>query len=133
MSPVRIRDASGPWSLFLPVLLAVAGGILAADIVRHLTASAFADEADPVAAAPAGTDAANGGDEGVDEGADDGAVVTVGRSSGGDVVLLPGPATAMRDASARACINGTIALRRPNGWEQGLEDNAPLRCRASSP
>jgi hypothetical protein len=39
----------------------------------------------------------------------------------------------MRDGAARACINDTIAMRRSNGWEQGLDENAPLRCRASSP
>ena len=46
---------------------------------------------------------------------------------------LPGPISAMRDRDERACINGTVADRKPNGWEQALEDDAPLRCTATSP
>lgn len=136
MSPVRVRDDSSPWSFFLPILLAVAMGILLADMVRHVAGAAFGED-EPVvavAAAPPDTSGDAGEGEDPDAGAGDGAaVVTVGQSSGGDVVLLPGPVSAMRDGAERACINDTIALRRPNGWEQGLEDSAPLRCRASSP
>lgn len=132
MNRVFPRDSRDAWSLFLPVLLAVAAGILVADIVRHLAGAAFAD--DQVPAAPIATvpeDPVDGKAD--DAAADDAARVTVGMSSGGDVVLLPGPVAAMRDGAERACINDTIALRRPNGWEQGLEHSAPLRCRASSP
>lgn len=133
MNRVALREGRNPWSLFLPVLLAVAAGILVADMVRYVARAAFADErAHPSAGsppAPAGPADAPG-DGSIDTGA---AEVTVGESNGGDVVLLPGPVAAMRDGADRACINHTIALRRPNGWEQGLEDNAPLRCRASSP
>ena len=134
MRPVRPRDESSPWSFFLPMLIAVALGILLADLVRHVAGAAFGDDeetpAKTVVAAPDADveEAAEG-----DSLAGDAAVVTVGQSSGGDVVLLPGPVTAMREGAERACINHTIALRRPNGWEQGLEDSAPLRCRASSP
>lgn len=133
MNRVIPRDSRDPWSLFLPVLLAVAAGILVADIVRHLAGAAFADDEVPAAAiATVPQDRADGmADD--DAAADDAARVTVGTSSGGDVVLLPGPVAAMRDGAERACINDTIALRRPNGWEQGLEHSAPLRCRASSP
>lgn len=46
---------------------------------------------------------------------------------------LPGPMTAMRDSAPEACINGTVAERRPNGWEQALEADRPLRCNATSP
>ncbi|MBJ6984516.1 hypothetical protein [Luteimonas sp. MC1750] len=133
MNRVIPRDSRDPWSLFLPVLLAVAAGILVADIVRHLAGAAFADDDVPAAAiATVPQDPADGTADG-DAAADDAARVTVGTSSGGDVVLLPGPVAAMRDGAERACINDTIALRRPNGWEQGLEHSAPLRCRASSP
>ena len=131
MRPVRPRDESSPWSFFLPMLLAVALGILLADIVRHLAGAAFGSDEETAVKT-----AASVSDPEVDEEdslASDAAMVTVGQSSGGEVVLLPGPVTAMREGAERACINATIALRRPNGWEQGLEDNAPLRCRASSP
>ena len=127
MNQVSLRDGRVAWSFFVPILLAVASGILLADIVRHVAGTAFAGDDEPVVA-----DADEGGAE-PEPAVDDAAVVTVGQSSGGDVVLLPGPITAMRDGAERACINATIALRRPNGWEQGLEHSAPLRCRASSP
>ncbi|HEY4528716.1 MAG TPA: hypothetical protein VIG97_00065 [Luteimonas sp.] len=133
MNRVALREGRNPWSLFLPVLMAVAAGILVADMVRYVAGAAFADERTP---ASTGTPAAmvGPGDASEDGSIDTGAAeVTVGESSGGDLVLLPGPVAAMRDGAARACINHTIALRRPNGWEQGLEDSAPLRCRASSP
>lgn len=133
MNQVSLGDGRSAWSLFVPILLAVASGILLADIVRHVAGTAFAGDDEPVVAvAAASRDADEGGAE-PEPAVDDAAVVTVGQSSGGEVVLLPGPITAMRDGAERACINATIALRRPNGWEQGLEHSAPLRCRASSP
>ena len=133
MSPVRLRDDPTPWSFFFPTMLAVAVGILAADVAGHVAGAVFgADDTAPVAvlASQVGTMRDELEEEPLSVGA---AVVEVGQSSGGDLVLLPGPVAAMRDGAERACINHTIALRRPNGWEQGLEDNAPLRCRASSP
>lgn len=132
MNRVELREGRRPWSLFLPVLAAVAAGILLADIVRHVAGAAFAggDPVVPAVAAAPPPDAAGEGTEPDDDAAGE---VVVGETSGGDVVLLPGPVTAMRDGAERACINHTIALRRPNGWEQGLEASAPLRCRASSP
>ncbi|MDH5823493.1 hypothetical protein QFW77_10900 [Luteimonas sp. RD2P54] len=46
---------------------------------------------------------------------------------------LPGPLSARRDEAEAACINGTVAYRSGNGWEQALENDAPVRCTASSP
>ncbi|MEN1928280.1 hypothetical protein WCE41_06240 [Luteimonas sp. MJ246] len=134
MSPVRLRADVTPWSFLLPMLLAVAGGVLLADIVRHVAGAAFAPEEpqQPTVAAVAKPDQ-DEGDDTDDMHSEATGLVEVGASSGGGVVLLPGPSTAMREGADRACINDTIAMRRPNGWEQGLEDNAPLRCRASSP
>jgi len=134
MSPVRLRDDPTPWSFFVPTILAVAVGILVADVVGHVAGAVFGSDDVAAVAALDGPRVAAVRDEVEDDqlsGAS--AVVEVGQSSGGDLVLLPGPVAAMRDGADRACINHTIALRRPNGWEQGLEDNAPLRCRASSP
>ena len=133
MNQVSLRDGRSAWSFFLPVLLAVASGILVADIVRHVAGAAFADDEVPVVAVASGARDADEAEAEPEPAAEDAAMVTVGQSSGGDVVLLPGPIAAMRDGAERACINDTIALRRPNGWEQGLEHSAPLRCRASSP
>ena len=134
MSPVRLRDDPTPWSFFVPTMLAVAVGILVADVVGHVAGAVFGSDDVAAVAALDGPRVAAVRDEVEDDqlsGAS--AVVEVGQSSGGDLVLLPGPVAAMRDGADRACINHTIALRRPNGWEQGLEDNAPVRCRASSP
>lgn len=42
--------------------------------------------------------------------------------------MLPGAVVAKRDGAPEACINGSIALRAENGWEQRLENNAPVPC-----
>lgn len=128
----RMQDGiPGPWSYFLPVLLAVALGVLAAEAVKLTASAAFGGrDVAPAAAAPAAVAADPAGDEGA---AGPDALVEVGTVQAGDVLMLPGPITAMREGAERACINDTIALRRPNGWEQGLDNDAPLRCRASSP
>ncbi len=135
MSPARLRDDVAPWSFFLPVMLAVAVGVLLAGAVQFALRSVFAPapETRPAASAAAVAPEDADGEAVATPGSGDAALVEVGAAQGGDVVLLPGPITSMREGSARACINDTIALRRPNGWEQGLENDAPLRCRASSP
>jgi len=133
MSPVRLRDDVTPWSFFLPTLLAVSAGILLADVIGHVAGTVVGADDAVVAATAAPRDPALQDDIDDEPLLDGVGVVEVGQSSGGDLILLPGPVAAMRDGAERACINHTIALRRPNGWEQGLEDNVPLRCRASSP
>lgn len=122
-----------PWSFFLPMMLAVALGVLVADVVKLAVPSIF--HRDDVALAAVPPVPANAPADLDDEAARDasGSLVEVGKVQAGDVLMLPGPITAMREGAERACINDTVALRRPNGWEQGLEANAPLRCRASSP
>ncbi|WP_101926182.1 MULTISPECIES: hypothetical protein [Luteimonas] len=46
---------------------------------------------------------------------------------------LPGPVEARRSGASRSCINNTVADRNPNGWGQALENDAPVRCSATSP
>jgi len=46
---------------------------------------------------------------------------------------LPGPVTARQAGASESCINNTVATRNPNGWEQALENDAPVRCTAISP
>ena len=41
---------------------------------------------------------------------------------------LPGAILARRDGAPEACIHGTIATRDSNGWQQKLENDAPVRC-----
>ncbi|MBJ6980739.1 hypothetical protein [Luteimonas sp. MC1572] len=135
MRPTSLRDDAAPWSFFLPVMLAVAVGMLLAGAVQFALKTVFAPGPSDIHAAPVAVVASGDPDGDVVATADEAeaALVAVGAAQGGDVVLLPGPITSMREGSDRACINDTIALRRPNGWEQGLENDAPLRCRASSP
>lgn len=46
---------------------------------------------------------------------------------------LPGPVTARQAGASESCINNTVATRSANGWEQSLENDAPVRCTAISP
>lgn len=127
----RMRDDAPPWSFFLPIVLAVALGILLADAVKLALSAVFPRDAAPPVAAVEPAEAAPAEDE---ESAGDAAgLVEVGEVNAGATLMLPGPVTAVRDGAERACIGGTVALRQPNGWVQGLEDSAPVRCRSSSP
>ncbi|MDH5834109.1 hypothetical protein [Luteimonas kalidii] len=44
------------------------------------------------------------------------------------VPALPGAIVARRDGAPEACISGTIATRDANGWQQRLENDAPVAC-----
>ena len=127
-------DDLTPWSLVVPVALAVMVGILAADLVRLgvgalVVKSAIdavgrsASSANVSGRRPAapGTVAAHAG--------------SAHREPQPDVSVpaLPGPTTAVREGLGRACIGGTIALRRDNGWSQETSAGRPLRCSADSP
>lgn len=48
------------------------------------------------------------------------------------VPVLPGAMVARRDGAPEACINGTIAIRDANGWQQRLENDAPVACTEQS-
>ena len=41
---------------------------------------------------------------------------------------LPGALAARREGASEACINGTVARRDPHGWQQRLENDAPVAC-----
>lgn len=136
------QDDAPPWSFFLPVTLAVVVGVLIADAARLAIGAVFVRDAPESAApaeapakAPAPPDAAASPDENVPAQAPTvpDAEAATKPAADTDAPGLPGPMSAMRDDSKRACINGTVAERRPNGWEQALEDDAPLRCTADSP
>lgn len=45
-----------------------------------------------------------------------------------DVRELPDSMTARRDGDPEACVNGTVVRRVAGGWEQALEDDAPIPC-----
>lgn len=130
---MTVRDSGSvptPWAYFVPMALAVMVGALAAQAIG---AALFDDSAPPAT----GDVAAEGGGSVPQAGSsvDDGAK----RAAAArplpvlQPVRLPGPTTARRDGQTRACIGGTIALRASNGWEQEVRNDAPARCRASSP
>lgn len=50
-----------------------------------------------------------------------------------DAERLQGPLAARRDGDPRACINGTVAVRSDNGWQQELSSDRPVRCSQSMP
>jgi hypothetical protein len=137
------QDDAPPWSFFLPVTLAVVVGVLLADAARLAIGAVFVrDAAESAAPAKAPTKAPVPPDEAASAGenappaqapATPDAKATTKPADDIDAPGLPGPMSAMRDDSKRACINGTVAERRPNGWEQALADDAPLRCIADSP
>ncbi|HST43641.1 MAG TPA: hypothetical protein VLK29_00285 [Luteimonas sp.] len=133
--PESARRSAPRWSLVLPVSLAVMLGVLAADLVKLVIRALHASEQVPVESAEAAPAAAVAVVEAttVAAGGGDAAAVEVGKPLAGVLQVLPGPSSARRDGDPRACINGTLVYRRSNGWEQGLHDDAPVRCRAGSP
>lgn len=135
----RIPAAAAPWSFFVPIALAVlVGGLVSGLILRSLDAPQAGDAADrvppageakperpppapetapTVAVEPRRPDAATAA---VPEVADD--------KDAAAPPALPGALLARRDGAPAACINGTIALRDENGWQQQLENDAPVAC-----
>lgn len=51
-----------------------------------------------------------------------------GMMQGSDVRELPDSMTARRDGNPEACVNGTVVRRVEGGWEQALENDAPVPC-----
>ncbi|MGY1409641.1 MULTISPECIES: hypothetical protein [unclassified Luteimonas] len=143
-----------PWSFFLPVALAVlVGGVVAGLILRGIDGVSGNDDANPVAASPgsaegevgAPVEAADSARAEVDAAAaapaPPEAVVPAPHAPGAaspvlhededavaSVPSLPGAIVARRDGAPEACISGTIAWRDENGWQQRLENDAPVAC-----
>lgn len=149
------RDDAPPWSFFIPITLAVIVGVLAADVIRYAIGTVFGgqeaaeqaappprdapaesaevEEADTAAsAAEARTDAepqpvAAPAPEAAAAGHPDAAQLATPRRSDG-VLELPDSMNARRDGDPAACVNGTVANRVAGGWEQALENDAPVPC-----
>ena len=140
-----IRDDVAPWSFFLPVTLAViVGGVLVGLILRtvdrvFVPASSAAPvevnhepaarplDALPAEPAPQQTPTPTTlADE--DRLRTPAATQDDAPSTAVVVPVLPGAIVAKRDGAPEACINGSIALRAENGWEQRLENDAPVPC-----
>lgn len=148
-----IRDDVAPWSFFLPVTLAVVVGGLLAGLVLRWVDAVFPPAADateiarrPVAVqreatagpgsapdtrAPDAPSAAAAGSPARDSASGAAAASPAGSAQEAPPVL-PGAIVARREGASEACINGTIALRADNGWEQRLENDAPVPCREAS-
>ncbi len=137
-----------PWSFFLPTLLAAALGVFLADAAGRLVFGADVDADHATAAADAAHAAAPAGPQAPARPAEPSAAASAtardaatgataaARATALPVLepaRLPGPTVARRDGEERACINGTVARRASNGWEQEMAEDAPARCLATSP
>lgn len=158
-----------PWSFFLPVMLAVLIGQLAADwigarlwpgeragtptptpatIVETVgdpqavepaplpTPVAAVPPADPVPVVPTTTEVPERAPTAAAPVQDPESTWTGATPADGGPEPgreLPGPVTARQAGASESCINNTVATRSPNGWEQSLENDAPVRCTAISP
>ena len=147
-----IRDDVAPWSFFLPVTLAVVVGGLLAGLVLRWVDAVFPPAADAteIARRPVAVqrEATAGPSPAPDTRAPDAPSATANGSPARDAAsgttaspaesaqeappVLPGAIVARREGAPEACINGTIALRADNGWEQRLENDAPVPCREAS-
>lgn len=155
------RDAVSPWAFFLPVALAVMVGSLVADAIGHMLRDRFADApvavveqvvapvdttavetAAPVEPAPAMPEPVEPAPPVVQAPHPDAAMLAEPDSAGAPLAATPpasdgarrlsGPMTARQAGESESCINNTVATRSPNGWEQALENDAPVRCEATS-
>ena len=142
-----------PWSFFLPVALAVlVGAVVAGLILRGIDGASDDDDAAPVPASPASVEnefgepveAADPAPAQVDAAAavappeaaappahaprDVSAAPDGGDEAAASIPSLPGAIVARRDGAPEACIGGTIAWRDENGWQQRLENDAPVAC-----
>ncbi|MCW5581312.1 MAG: hypothetical protein KIS72_08225 [Luteimonas sp.] len=146
-----IRDDVAPWSFFLPVTLAVVVGALLAGLILRAVDRVFAPESPgrvSAEAVPRPAPAVSGaapvepastasrtsvppadstGSAARESQPVQGAAQAEAPSSAG-VPVLPGAIVARRDGAAEACISGSIARRADNGWEQRLENDAPVPC-----
>ena len=155
------RDAVSPWAFFLPIALAVMVGGLVADAVGHMLRDRFADApvavveqvvapvdttavetAAPVEPSPAMPEPIEPAPPVVQAPNPDAAMLAEPDSAGAPPAAtmpasdaarrLSGPMTARQAGESESCINNTVATRSPNGWEQALENDAPVRCEATS-
>lgn len=134
-----------PWSFFLPTLLAAALGVFIANAASRLVfggdaapAASAAAPAEPVASAstPVAAPVAAGAKAAAQAATTASPAATSATPAPAAIAAplrLPGPSAARRDGEERACINGTVARRASNGWEQEMLDDAPARCMATSP
>jgi len=154
------RDAVSPWAFFLPIALAIVVGNLISDAIGHALRDRFDDTPatvvaqvappaeiqapatspvdvtpppEPVAVQPVtSTPPAPHPDAALLAEPDSaGAPPGTGATDPG-VRRLSGPMTARQAGESESCINFTVATRSPNGWEQALENDAPVRCEATS-
>lgn len=142
MSRRQFQDGSPPWSFFIPITLAIVLGLLIVDAVRFAIGMVFADTAvveAPAAAAPRDATPTAAVEEGPAQPAPARVPERMESAPAGarpptalEPERLPGPGAARRDGATRACINGTVAIRVGNGWEQEVLEDAPARCVATS-
>lgn len=194
MGRPMIDDDRTLWSLFLPIALAVAFGVLLADGVRYAVVQVFVDrlasspdtidlprsiaapavaptrtQPAPADVAPAASTAAADAGKATsptdattavptpppsaasaaapdamtaDSQAPSSATATPstavaspppGTAAPDAIERLPGSTVARRDGLPRACIDGRVAVRSRNGWQQELSFDRPVRCEQIGP
>lgn len=156
------RESVSPWAFFLPVALAIVAGNLVSDAIAHLLRDRFepapvavmehgtATEGvarEPAPPAPPSPDAlpqpavsptpsvaapVEAGPVPVNDPVAASAAVEPPVAPVAEVRRLSGPMTARQAGESESCINNTVATRSANGWEQALENDAPVRCEARS-
>lgn len=155
------RDTVSPWAFFLPIALAVVVGNLVSDAIGHALRDRFGATPVPVVErvtmpaastevatplepepAPAIAAAPEPAAPPLATPHPDAALVAEPDSAGAPLASMPtadsgvrrlsGPITARQAGESESCINNTVATRSPNGWEQALRNDAPVRCEASS-
>ncbi|MDR6992098.1 hypothetical protein [Luteimonas sp. 3794] len=155
------REAVSPWAFFLPIALAVMVGSLVADAIGGMLRDRFDDAPPAIAeqvpasvntapvemaapvepapvvpeqvAPPAPVVAPPNPDAAMLAEPDSAGAPSATASPASDAGRrLSGPMTARQAGESESCINNTVATRSPNGWEQALENDAPVRCEATS-
>jgi hypothetical protein len=141
-----------PWSFFVPIALAVLVGGLAAglilratdrpepvvqDVAAEAAVESAAMDSPPVAAPedlpPEPLATAVPGPILQPEAPAEPAPAASAAAAADQPPALPGAILAKRDGAPEACIHGTIATREENGWQQRLENDAPVACVEAAP
>lgn len=126
------RDDYTPWSFVIPIALAVMIGVLAADLVRLMVATALAKKAIAELNESLRHQTTPGHLPARQGSAASAATPVYSYETRSSVARLPGLLRANKEGIDQACIGGTISNRESNGWSQDLALGRPQVCIATS-
>ena len=128
------RDEYTPWSLVMPVALAVMLGILTADAIK-LGVGMMMAKAAVESLNESMRKQTTSGHLPARPNVPTSTVNEPTVSYGPDAYSpeRPGPIRAKQEKLDRACISGVVTLRQRNGWSQDMSTGRPQRCIATSP